>query len=678
MLYVSTNGNDAWSGRVPAPNLTATDGPFASLERARNAVRELKAQGPLPAGGVEVVVRGGTYQQAHSFELGAADGGEAGAPVTYRAAPGEEVRLTGGYTVPGEAFVVASEPGVIARLRPEARGRVHAADLTALGVPLPAAPPPRYRGAVPGPEVLFNDQRLSLARWPNEGWATIASIVDTGARPRDGDNSGRPGIFTYDGDEPARWDVASGVWLQGYWCYDWYEETLQVGALDAASRRITLAQPSLYSVMQGNPSPRRWRALNLLEELDAPGEYYIAREAGVLYLWPPAPLEGARVVLSTLVGPVVKVTEASHVTLRGFCVEACQGDAVEVAGGTDVRVQACVLRNVTGIGARVTGGTEHRIEACDIYDTGSGGLTMSGGDRRTLTPADHLAVNNHIHHYSRLQLTYANAIVLEGVGNRAAHNLIHDAPHQAIAIGGNDHVFEYNVVHDVCTETDDCGAYYKGRNPSARGNIVRHNYWYGIGSRMGHGSAAVYFDDGDGGDTVYGNVFYRCGDPGRGSFGTVFSHGGHDNHAANNIFIECRRALGSAPWDDARWKDAVNGGQDCFWTDKLRHEVDITRPPYTTRYPELVGFMDPQPGQPRVNHATGNLLVRCGEVSSGNWVVGGEDNWVTEEDPGFVDAGNGDFALRADAEVFRRLPGFRPVPFREMGLVVDNLRTRLP
>jgi hypothetical protein len=373
---------------------------------------------------------------------------------------------------------------------------------------------------------------------------------------------------------------------------------------------------------------------------------------------------------------VVALRDASHVVLRGFTVEASQGDGIEITGGTSNRVLACHVRNVRQVAIRVGGGIGHRIEACDLHDTGTGGLVLAGGDRRTLTPAGHEAVNNHIWRYSQHQLTYANAIVLEGVGNRAAHNLIHDAPHQAIGVGGNDHVFEYNVVHHVCMETDDCGAYYKGRNPSCRGNIVRYNYWHDIGSPMGHGNAAVYFDDGDGGDTVFGNVFYRCGEPGRGSFGTVFSHGGHDNLAENNIFVECKRALGSAPWDDARWRRALAGGEDCLWQERLLKEVDITKPPYTTRYPALVGFLNPPPGQPRVNRAARNVFVRCNELRSGNWQLKPEEQWVTDADPGFVDAAKGDFRLRPDAEVFRRLPGFQSIPFEKIGLIEDELRKR--
>jgi hypothetical protein len=55
------------------------------------------------------------------------------------------------------------------------------------------------------------------------------------------------------------------------------------------------------------------------------------------------------------------------------------------------------------------------------------------------------------------------------------------------------------------------------------------------------------------------------------------------------------------------------------------------------------------------------------------WQCGTNDNWTTA-DPGFVDAARGDFRLRPDAEAFRRLPGFEPVPFEKMGLYADSLR----
>ena len=170
------------------------------------------------------------------------------------------------------------------------------------------------------------------------------------------------------------------MWLHGYWCYDWFDEVIQVKAIDRRQHRITLAEPHVYGLQQGNPSPRRFRAINVLEELDQPGEYYIDCAKGVLFFWPPAELSGARIVLGTLDAPVVALNDASYVVVRGFIVEASQGDGLAISGGTANRIQACVVRNVRQMGIRVSGGTDHRVEACDIHETGTGGILL--GRRR--------------------------------------------------------------------------------------------------------------------------------------------------------------------------------------------------------------------------------------------------------------------------------------------------------
>ncbi len=653
-FFVSPRGADANPGTKARP--------FATPQRARDALRNAK-----PGERRSVVLLGGTYELREPLVLGAQDSGTAQRPVVWQAAKGEAVHLIGGRSVPTSAFRPVDDAGILPRLDPSARGHVLCADLKALGIAVPAFPK-TYHGAPPGPELFFGGKRMSLAHWPNEGWTTIDKIVDNGSNPREGDKGGKPGAFTYAGDRPARWRAEEGVWLQGYWCFDWYDEVIQVASIDPATKRITLAAPHLYSVKQGNPSPRRFRALNVLEELDTPGEFYIDRGAGALYFWPPSDIAASPVVLSMLAAPLISMEEASHVTVRGLTVEAGLADGIEVKDGEDCRIEDCDVTNLRGMGIVVRGGQRHRVTGCDIHETGTGGLVLEGGNRKTLTPSHHEAVDNHIWRFSVHQLTGAYGLSFGGVGNRAAHNVIHDAPHQAIFVGGNDHVFELNEVYRVCTETDDCGALYKGRNPSCRGNVIRFNYWHEVGSKMGHGSAAVYFDDGDGGDLVFGNVFLRCGDPGRGSFGTVFSHGGHDNRAENNVFIECKRALGSAPWNDARWRAALKGAEETFYPEKLLKEVDITKPPYTTRYPELVGFMDPPPNAKRVNRAKLNVLVRCGEATSGWWEFPADENLVTDADPGFVDAARGNYRLRKGAPVFAKLKGFVPIPFDQIGL----------
>jgi hypothetical protein len=95
-FYVSLNGRDTWSGVLPAPNEAGTDGPFATLERAKSAIRSLKQAGTIPASGATVWIRGGTYFRTATFELTSADSGTASGPIIYRNYTNETVRISGG------------------------------------------------------------------------------------------------------------------------------------------------------------------------------------------------------------------------------------------------------------------------------------------------------------------------------------------------------------------------------------------------------------------------------------------------------------------------------------------------------------------------------------------------------------------------------------------------------
>ena len=143
----------------------------------------------------KVILHGGSYEFRATFTLGRQDSGTSARPVTWQAAPGESVRFVGGMSVPASAWQAVAKAPVLARLDPAARGRMVEVDLRALGVtnlpPFPVA----YHGAPPGPELFFNDSRMTLARWPNEGWTTIVRIVESGSRPRDGDKRGLTGSF---------------------------------------------------------------------------------------------------------------------------------------------------------------------------------------------------------------------------------------------------------------------------------------------------------------------------------------------------------------------------------------------------------------------------------------------------------------------------------------------------
>jgi len=99
-------------------------------------------------------------------------------------------------------------------------------------------------------------------------------------------------------------------------------------------------------------------------------------------------------------------------------------------------------------------------------------------------------------------------VFFDGVGQHVAHNLIHDAPFEAMYQRGNDHVLEFNEVHRVCTETGDAGAIHTGRDFTWQGNIIRYNYWHDLQGSGLHGVTAVYLDDFSSGYKIYGKEGY--------------------------------------------------------------------------------------------------------------------------------------------------------------------------
>ena len=164
MLHVSTQGNDGWSGRPPGVNAPGYDGPFRTLERARDEIRKLKAAGPLPEGGVTVELDGGIYELSTTFELTAEDSGTPESPIVYRGRPGESVRLMGGRVVSG--WEPVTDAAVLARMDETARGQVWQADLKAQGITdLGTMQAGQSWGAsAPGLEVFYNDEPMTLSR----------------------------------------------------------------------------------------------------------------------------------------------------------------------------------------------------------------------------------------------------------------------------------------------------------------------------------------------------------------------------------------------------------------------------------------------------------------------------------------------------------------------------------
>ena len=654
-IYVSPEGNDAWSGTLPDP--ATDDGPFASLERARDEIRTLRKSGRLPRGAV-VHLRGGRYELDRPFALTAEDSGNPEAPVTYRAYQDEKVILSGGRTVAD--FHPVRDPAILSRLSEEVRSNVLQADLKTAGIEdfgEVAAPSNRL-------ELFFAGEPMTLSRWPDDDFVTVDSVFAEEPFKVHGIDGDRVGKFTYAGDRPSRWVREPDAWLHGYWFWDWADQPQQVRSIDSENHTIELEKP--YHSYGYRPG-QRFYALNLLCELDRPGEWYLDRRTGLLYFWPPEDIDTGRVVVSVLPS-LITIDNASSIDFQRLRLEATRGTAITIHGGSDVRIAGCTIANVGSWAVNVVDGSRHSVVGCDIYHTGEGGISLSGGDRITLTPADHLAANNHIRQFGRIYRTYRPAVGVNGVGIRVVHNLIHDGPHNAIQLSGNDHLIEFNEIYDVCYETGDVGAFYMGRDWTARGTIIRHNFFHDIRGPGLHGAMAVYLDDAASGIQIVGNIFYRASR-------AAFIGGGRDNLVDNNIFVDCEPSVHV----DARgigWM-AYHVEKDGIMPERLA-AMPYRDEPWRSRYPELLTLLDDEPGAPKGNVVRRNISV------DGRWsdiqepaipLVLQEDNLI-DQDPHFVDAENLDFRLRSDSPAWDL--GFREIPVDRIGPYSDPARATWP
>jgi len=718
VFHVSPRGRDGNDGSALRP--------VASLEAARSLLRRYKDAHGLPDGGLRVTLHGGTYDLGRGLRLEAADAGREGAPVTWAAAPGEAVHVTGGRTLRPSAFRQVTDPATLARLHPDARGKVWRADLAGLGI----RDYGRHRQyghslpVVPAPLELFIDGRpLTLARYPNQGAIAIGKVLDAGAVPRTGDKSDRGAVFHFTDPRHKTWAGLPDVWIQGTLNYGFADDFNPVAAIDTLAGTVRLGKPHLYGVASGKPF-QAYVAYNILGELDTPGEWYLDRADGHLYVWPATDIARSRIQVSLLEEPVISLHGTAHLRLEGITIEAGRGIGIHIEDSRHTLVAGCTVRNTgtAGIfmgqgaealdekmsvddyeGRTVSGqigayqnhfyrhtswnrkaGEYNRILSSDVYNTGCGGIVLSGGDKRSLSPGHSSVENCRIHDFNRRNKFTWAGIRVDGCGNRVAHNEIYNGDFHGIFVFGNDHVFEYNHVHDMTLNSNDTSPWYMGRNPSDRGNIVRYNFFDNCGNadRMNMG---IYCDDSSADVYVYGNVFNDM----KTDHGVLFSNSGWHLVMRNNIVVNPIAATAEISAHYYTWY--AGHGADMFGEKgllrrRLTEDVDFRSPPYATRYPALLPYLDPivdgkewQGMRARGNLLEGNLIV--GGPANPVSRLGGplaqidsRNNWQTTEDPGFVDMAKKDFRLRPDSKAFQKIQGFEPVPFEKMGTYKDAYR----
>ena len=677
-IFVAPGGNDSGNG--------AKKNPFATVERALEEIAKLKGEGQMQQPTINL--RAGVYPIHHTLKLD-----DKFSNINIQAYQKEKVIFFGGISIPVNKIesINASE------INSNTDKKIYKVNCKKLGITdygkIRNAGFARPYGPSWG-EIFINDKPMHLAQWPNEGMIPMGKVLDKGSIPRDGDYSNRGGVIQYDSLRINTWAKEKDAWMAGYFMWGYADDMVRIKSIDTVNKTMFTASATLYGFGSGE-SWRRWYGVNILSELDTAGEYYIDRENGILYFIPPdKKIESLE--FSILEGPFFLLENTSNVSIKGITFECARGMGITMDNTNNIMIRGCSFKNLGSLAITVgkgiepfkdyrhegtgvakggivgslqehlytnttfnrEGGKNNKVINCQFYQLGAGGIILGGGDRLTLKAGNNVVENCVFHDLNRIEKSYRPAIFLTGVGNKIRHCEIYNTPSMAILMHGNNHLLEYNYIHDVCTEAEDQGAFYFGRDPSERGTIIRYNYFENIPDHFS--TCAIYEDDGACGLTVTGNIFYKAGKR------NVLIGGGSDNNFTNNIFIGNKAGFHV----DNRLQNWAKGllTPDGLFRKRLE-AVNYLNPPYSDQYPQLKIYFD-SAAIPHENLVENNVYVRVEKIIDGNkeWLNFKSNNWETNDDPGFTDWKNRNFSLKKNSLIFKEIPSFKEIPFQEIGL----------
>nr|WP_295922758.1 right-handed parallel beta-helix repeat-containing protein [uncultured Dyadobacter sp.] len=491
-LYVSRAGSDRNPG--------TREKPLATVDAARNKVRDMRGQ-------VTVYVRGGTYYLNKPVVFGPEDSRAKGQEVTYKAYPGEKV------TVSGAAVIPVKWTGY--------KGSIKKASIA---------------GNVTFDQLYIGGRKLHMARYPN---------YDS--------TSSHFGGYAADVLAPAKiksWKHPEGAFIHAMHKHEWGDYHYRI---TGKANDSTLVWDGGYQNNRQMGMHDKYRFIeNLLEELDAPGEWYYDPRTHMLYVYAP---EGSEVIApqirhlfefrGTMQSPVRNITlegfELAH-TLRTFMETRepllrsdwaiYRGGAVLLRGTENCAVKKCHFNAVGGNGvffSNYNRGGE--VSGCHFENTGASGVCFVGdpaavrspsfeyhqsvaydamdkkaGPKSDNYPAQCRVYDNLMDGLGRVEKQVAGVQISMSMDITVSHNTIYNIPRAGINVsegtwGG--HIIEFNDIFNTVLETGDHGSF---------NSWGRDRFWHPVRERMDSLAAAhpelILLDAGK--TIVIRNNRFRC------------------------------------------------------------------------------------------------------------------------------------------------------------------------
>ena len=214
----------------------------------------------------------------------------------------------------------------------------------------------------------------------------------------------------------AEVDAGMRPFMHGYWEWDWADEFVEltgVRKVNASTLDVTF-----YEDGPACKPNARWMGVNLLAELDVPGEYYIDSAKKLLYFLPPDGEVRKPVILTYKPGAVVNVTSAAaNTTLSDL--EICYGRHVglDATGARGLVLERLNVHDHGTHGILLADARDSFVHDCDVIGVGCIGIRATGGDAATLTQGNVSVTNSRVTAPAQWKRSYQPGIFFGGVGN---------------------------------------------------------------------------------------------------------------------------------------------------------------------------------------------------------------------------------------------------------------------
>ena len=704
-IFVSTVGDDSGDG--------SEEEPLRTLEKAIDVANEMREDSDKL---IEILLREGTYSVTNTIKI--INSQKDDSLLKISAYQDEKVTINAGVDIPLSAMNIADSDFTNAIIDKPNAGSVLQYNLK--DAQIEDFGEISLRGHLISDEkeaqaeLSLNGEVQKLAGWPNGEYTGLIKPIDSneyGKRTKSGIANGCSFKVNY--DRPSQWSKPEQAWLSGTIGPNYEFDYYPVSRFDSKEKRVYLSRGALEKYY----TEPYYRFENVPEELDEPGEYYIDRQSGMLYFYPPEDAPKDSVLTITMSTPTLDVSRkapnsmfrienSKNIVFENLIFKGGRGSAITGKNNSNIKFINCEINSFGENGIRFDASTDITISDCKIHDVGQDGiLFVSCGNYQTLSPSNIVVSNNDIYNFARLERSYKTGIDFgyRCVGATAANNHIHNGPHAGMIFYGVNNDIYGNEFDNLVTEFSDMDALYCNNSnyPWERGNKIHNNYFHDIGKSSMNGRhqinvRAIRTDNRGCGLHIYENLFYNIGDGGNGNgnngIGAITAEGTR-NRIFNNLFVDCNEAY----FNTLQYKEIETADDGTLYPDTiinssgvevantingakvadLKKRMENYLPVYGKQFPELYNYFYEHPNMSKTNEFKNNMIINIAiPLSNFNgtqneegfrgsqMLTAASGNYVSTSDPGFVSYDNGNLELSSSATLLvEGLPKFEMSSF---------------